>query len=295
MTFKNEAIFISVIAGIFIFLMVIGISALIYEKKNRRTRYAKDNPEDWLLHDFNSKLYHVFFSDKDVDEAAIKIGINIEQYYKNCALLNVKPDTRNLVIKNIYGIVLLMLSFIFLFIFHPLFMPIGLIAFLYFSKWEVIKVKHKAGMMRETVKSELPQFLELLSAELIVGIPIDRAIQILCEKYDSLLSKEFLTSLNDVKLGAGQWQQALENVAYKYEIETLSDFVLDIEIAFRKGISVTQSVITKTKDIKQKHLLNVKEKAGKTENTILIPIALLQFIPMLIYILLPTLVAVGSF
>lgn len=45
--------------------------------------------------------------------------------------------------------------------------------------------------MRLQVSSELPRFLDLLQSELIVGMPIENAIYIIAEKFDSLYHGNF--------------------------------------------------------------------------------------------------------
>ncbi len=47
-----------------------------------------------------------------------------------------------------------------------------------------------------------------MQSELIVGMPIENAIYIIAEKFDSLLSREFLEAMNEMELGISGWQQA---------------------------------------------------------------------------------------
>lgn len=295
MEFRNKALFISIMIGIAIFLFLIVVISAVYNNAIKNTRYARNNPKEWLFYKFNDKLYEAFFGRKDEDEVAVRLGIKVEDYYKNCELIKETPNVKDLIIKYIYGIIILILSVFAGILFNPLFVLFGLCAFYCFTLIPAERVKSKAQDMRQQVESELPQFLDLLCTELEIGLPIDTAIEVLSRKYDGLLSQEFLEALNDAKLGgAGGWQAAIEKVATKYEIEILSDFVLDIIVAFNKGISVAKSVKDKTRSIKQKHTYSVKERAGRSENIILLPITLLQFVPMLVFMLLPSLATVSG-
>ena len=144
---------------------------------------------------------------------------------------------------------------------------------------------------REEIEDDLPRFLDLLEAELVVGLPIENAIYILCRKLpDMLLAREFMDSLNRMKLGADGWQDALTDMADRYNVETLSSFVLNITTAYRRGISITRTIETKNRDIKQSHIVSIRERSGKVTNAILLPTALLQLIPMVVFLLFPTLV-----
>lgn len=241
------------------------------------------------------ELYALLFGEEDPDNIALKFGYKIEEYYKNCNLTGTDPDAKKVVIFCVFGIFSFLCFLIMGILIHPLLITVGFVLLFWFAVKDYLKLKQRADDMRSQVKKELPQFLDLLVTELEVGLPINSAILIISQKYESLLSNEFISSMNDVKLGAGGWQTALEKVAERYSIDILSDFVLDISISFNKGIRMDEAVERKTKEIKQKHLLDVKEKAGRTENTILLPIALFQFIPMLVFILLPTLMSIRNF
>lgn len=287
MRLNNEPLFISVMIGIFLFLILLFTASVIYNSYHKNTRFFKDNPDEWLLHGFHKKIYSAFFRNQEADEIAVRLGLNMEEYHKNCRLLRILPDAEGLVSSYLYGIFFLLTGIIFGLYFNTLFMLIGLLLFYFFAQYKFQRIKHRADELKQQVKKELPQFLELLKTELAVGFPVDEAIRLLSMKYDSLLSKEFLESLNEVKLGVSGWQTALEKVAEKYELDILSDFVMDLTMAFNKGISVTQAVSVKAMDIKRKYYLDMKERAGRTENMILLPITLCQFIPMFLYILLP--------
>ena len=195
---------------------------------------------------------------------------------------------------HVYGFFLLAVCCILSLFVSPLFFLLGVAAFFYLVFYEQQRLDRKAEDLRNQISFELPRFLDLLQTELQVGLPVETAIEILSRRVDSLISREFQESMNETELGATTWPQALEGVASKYNIETLSDFVMEITTAYRKGVSISDAVARKTKEIKATHLLNVKEKAGKTTNTILIPMVIFQFLPMIAFILLPVFAQVSS-
>ena len=120
-------------------------------------------------------------------------------------------------------------------------------------------------------------------------MPIETAIYIICQKFDSLLSEELLLSLQEMRLGVSGWNQAIENVAAKYDVETLSDFAMDVSTSYRKGIPVVYSVSRKTEEIRKVHKLAIKDRAAKANTTILIPTMLFQFLPMIGALMFPML------
>lgn len=290
----TNALFVSILTGLSVFMFFILIAVLQYNQNSKRMRSGKKNPEDWLFKDFSVKLYGAFFGWTDPDVIAGKIGINIEKYYKSCALTKTKPDMKNLVMNHIYAFIILVVCSIMALLFNIWFLFLGFFVFLYLVYYEQKRLDGIAENMRIQVANELPRFLDLLQTELQVGLPIETAIDILSSKMKSLLSEEFKNAMTEMELGVSGWQQALERIAAKYDIETLSEFVMDTSTAYQKGVSIADTVTRKSKDIKQKHLLSIKEKAGKTTNTILIPMVIFQFLPMIAFILLPAFLQVST-
>lgn len=289
---QKQALFISLCMGAAILIFIIFLTAMQYSKSNKHSVYGKNNPDDWLFHNFYLKVYSAFFGIKEPEDVAIKLGINIEKYYKNCQLTRTRPNAKRLIVNTIYGFVAFLVSILLSLLVSPVFAALGVFLFFYLVFFEQQRLNSKAEEMKEQVAAELPRFLDILQTELIVGLPIETSIYIICEKFDSLISREFLEALNEMELGISGWQQALEKVAAKYDIETLSDFVLDVSTSYMKGVSITDSVVRKTKEVKETHLLNIKERAGKTTNTMLIPMAIFQFIPLIVLIMFPTMIQI---
>lgn len=289
---QKQALFISLCMGAAILIFIIFLTAMQYSKSNKHSVYGKNNPDDWLFHNFYLKVYSAFFGIKEPEDVAIKLGINIEKYYKNCQLTRTRPNAKRLIVNTIYGFAAFLVSILLSLLVSPVFAALGVFLFFYLVFFEQQRLNSKAEEMKEQVAAELPRFLDILQTELIVGLPIETSIYIICEKFDSLISREFLEALNEMELGISGWQQALEKVAAKYDIETLSDFVLDVSTSYMKGVSITDSVVRKTKEIKETHLLNIKERAGKTTNTMLIPMAIFQFIPLIVLIMFPTMIQI---
>ena len=289
---QKQALFISLCMGAAILIFIIFLTAMQYSKSNKHSVYGKNNPDDWLFHNFYLKVYSAFFGIKEPEDVAIKLGINIEKYYKNCQLTRTRPNAKRLIVNTIYGFAAFLVSILLSLLVSPVFAALGVFLFFYLVFFEQQRLNSKAEEMKEQVAAELPRFLDILQTELIVGLPIETSIYIICEKFDSLISREFLEALNEMELGISGWQQALEKVAAKYDIETLSDFVLDVSTSYMKGVSITDSVVRKTKEVKETHLLNIKERAGKATNTMLIPMAIFQFSPLFVLIMFPTMIQI---
>lgn len=284
---EADVLVISILIGLMLFLAVISIATILYQKNSKSTRYQKEHPDDWLFHDFNHKMYSAVYGFQDPDTVAQKMGIKTEKYYQNCRLVRKEADLQRLVICYTYGILSLAIFSVLSVVSSIYFLLVGVLLFSLFCFSEQLLLKTKADDMKAQVSGELPRFLDLLQAELQIGMPIENAMLIICEKFPSRISSEFLRAVNEMQMGASGWQKAMENVAERYDEELLSDFVLNVSTSYSKGISIADTVSRKANDIRNTNLLKAKERAGKVTNTILLPMALFQLMPMIVFLIIP--------
>ena len=92
-----DALSISILLGIAIFLFIIFISAIFYNLEHKGTRYASEHPDDWLFHDFDSKMYSAIYGYEKPDTVANKFGIKAEKYYQSCSLVRKQPDMKRMI------------------------------------------------------------------------------------------------------------------------------------------------------------------------------------------------------
>ena len=194
-----------------------------------------------------------------------------------------------MVMRYTYAIILLTICGVLSIVSSMYFMLCGILGFFILVGYEQMTLNAKAESMKAQIADELPRFLDLLQAELQIGMPIENAMLVICEKFPSLISTEFLRALSESQMGASGWQQAMEDVAARYDEETLSDFVLNVSTSYTKGVSIAATVSKKAKDIRETHVLAVKERAGKVTNTILLPMAIFQLMPMIVFLIIPIL------
>lgn len=71
--------------------------------------------------------------------------------------------------------------------------------------------------------------------------------------------------------------------------ENWKDALGNVSTSYTKGVSIAATVSKKAKDIRETHVLAVKERAGKVTNTILLPMAIFQLMPMIVFLIIPIL------
>jgi Flp pilus assembly protein TadB len=153
---------------------------------------------------------------------------------------------------------------------------------------EVQKVDKAAKLKKFRMVDELPRFIDLLQTALQINMPVEDAIIITAKSlHDTVLASEFLNAVADMQMGVHDWQSALEQMARNYEIDTLSDFVLDLVTSYSKGVPIADAVARKSRDIKQSNLLAMKERASRLTSTILLPVLGFKVMPLLALLCIP--------
>ena len=285
---------LSILIALTLITIILALAILADEHSKKKIVSRDLDKNDWLFHNFPEKVYSLLWKDEIPEDIATKFGFDVEQYYVDCRICEETPNLKKIMGYFAIGIFLTLVSF-------ALIIPVGLAAvcfgFIIFAMCTMMpkrKVSKRAEEYRIQVENELPRFLDILQTEIDVGIPMEQAIYLTASNIDGRLSEDFLKSLSEVELGLDGWQQALQRLSEKYEIDTLSDFVLDIITSFSKGVDISERVTAMTKEIRQSHLLTQKERAGKLQSSIVLPIMVLKVAPLMLFMLIPSIVAITS-
>lgn len=250
----------------------------------------------WLFDNFFENLTDSFIAEEDLNKVARRLSVATDKYFFNCAITRQTAQLKKVVGTRIFAIAILILSVVLGFLTQSLVIviigtTIAVMLFVYLP----MKADADAKKRKNTIQLELPRFLDLLKTALQINLPVDQAIEITARHIDCTLSDEMLAALAEAKMGTLSWQAALQKLAQQYEIDDLSDFILDIIVAFDKGISIYDVVAKKAASMKQSRLLNAKEKASKLTSWIVLPMFAFKVIPLLILMMLPLILTIDQF
>lgn len=282
---------ISALYGISAFLFIIG-----YGAAPRYSALNKREAEDWIFADGMTKLYELIFGDTDPVRVSKIFGLEYDKYMVDCSVIGRTPNMKREAMARVIGV----FSFIFGILLSLLMMsliPLVVGSFLYILlAARVPRSTHsKAEAKKQNINMELSRFVDLFLSALEIDFPVEIAIMQTADALPCILSDELKTAMAETQVGAKNWQQALEEIARKYEIDLLSDFVLDIITAYNKGVSVTEAVARKSYEIKQSSLLSAKEKTAKMTNLILAPLVIFKILPLIVVMLVPIIVEIYTF
>lgn len=283
---------VAFICGIAIFFLVIAIAAVIHANNPKNAQSGNT----WLFNQWQPTVYDLIFREKAPSTIGKLIGMDVEKYLSDCKLIRKEEQSKVVIIDKFVGYLIIILGcFVGILARSPYFMFASLLVAFPFVTLPIYLVETAANKRRFQISDELPRFLDMLHTALLIGIPIDSAIELTAQNLKgTVLAEELLETLADTKVGAYSWQEALEQLAARYNVDAFSDFVLDINNSFNLGSSIQNSVERKSKEIKQTNLVAMKERAAKLTNTILVPVLLFKIIPIMAIMIIPIIIELNK-
>ena len=223
--------------------------------------------------------------------AARKIGVAVDRYIFSCRMLGIKPRIGRLVACKVTGMTLSVIALPLIFM-NPLIGAVVLIGGFVLSVVPARRVSELAKNKQRELEDSLPRFFDMLYTALRINMPVVQAIEQTAKCTEGVLAEELLASIAEVKMGVSSWQVALYNLAQKYETEEFTDFVLDITTAYEKGVSITDIVERKSKEIKQSSVFKAKERAAKLSSMIIFPVFILELVPVFVILFAPIVIQI---
>lgn len=291
---------------VFAIILILGVVLTILIEKKKKDKYIKRieqhrafNKED-VFEEFKEKnrysdafnRYVRPYIDKNptgFHRLINALGFNLQTFQRQLLRADVKNVTpielATVKIIGLFGFFFILLTTILFLGFDALFLSGAFLVAFYVMPTARLDAKY--NKRKEEIREILPTYLRLLANATSVGLTIEEAIRKVSHKYPCLLSEEFKKVETEVKY-SNDWAQALENMAFKNDIDELYNLVAEINITKEKGTPITDVLVRHADKIDIESSLAVTEKARKKATGMIIPIFVFQFIPVLGIVMLPT-------
>lgn len=286
---RVDLIWICILYGI-----TIGLLVLAFGSMPKKTRLGGD--DESLLDHFFQRLYDAIFGNTDPLSVSKTFGLEYDKYMIDCTVIGKKPDFKKEAMMRVIGAFAFFFSIpLSVILYSPFPLALGCLLYILLCSYPVHATHSAAVRKKLLLTSEMPRFVDLLLSALQINLPIEIAIIQTAESVPCVLSEELRATFAETKIGAKNWQQALESIAQKYEIDQLSDFVLNIITAFNKGVSITDAVARESYNVRQSALLSAKERTAKMTTAVLFPMVIFKIIPLIVVLMLPIMMQAMSF
>lgn len=170
------------------------------------------------------------------------------------------------------------------------FIAIGLIIYFLGGFLPQNIITQKIEKRRKQITRELPDFLDLLKSATEAGLSIYEAIEKVAKRTSGPVAEEFQSVIIETKARGGQWKQAMENMAFRNDIDTLTDVVSDILISYEKGTPITDTLAKEAQIMRDIRNTQIQEQARRLNVRMIIPMAIFSFLPLLYLLMAPMLI-----
>ena len=136
----------------------------------------------------------------------------------------------------------------------------------------------------EKLNKEAYYYFEVLTLALESGRNLENAIKMACKYIDSEISDEFKQTLKEVNFGKSL-TEALAVMGYRIPSLTINNIILNMEQSNLFGNSIIDTMYNQLDFLKDKQIMEIKEKINKIPNKISI-ISVLIFVPLILLIIL---------
>jgi tight adherence protein C len=139
---------------------------------------------------------------------------------------------------------------------------------------------------KDTMRSELPNVLDLLCVSVEAGLGFDQALVKLNERMEGPLVDEFGLVLHEMRIGQSR-SAALKNLSKRVEAPEVAQFARAIIQADQLGISLSRILRVQSQDMRLRRQLAAEEKAMKAPVKMLFPTVIFIFPSMFVVALGP--------
>lgn len=142
------------------------------------------------------------------------------------------------------------------------------------------KIKERS----EKLESEALEFFEILTLSLESGKNIEGALESTTSSIDSELSKEFKQTLYEIKFGK-DISTAFSDMRLRIPSDIINNIILNIVEANKFGNGVLSTMYDQIEYLREKRVLNIREKINKIPNKVSI-ISVLFIVPLILILIL---------
>lgn len=159
------------------------------------------------------------------------------------------------------------------------------IALLFFllPTWILDKADKQA---KEEMRRQVPIFFGIVQALVEAGLPVHTAVRSTARRFDGRLGQE-LAQLEVEEKRYGNWRKALEEMAYRWEIESLVSIVLEINGAMTKGVSIAAALATQVEELLKQQEDEAADRMNRMSVRLLPLLILFMGVPLLFLVLGP--------
>jgi tight adherence protein C len=155
------------------------------------------------------------------------------------------------------------------------------------------RMKGAIKKREEAIFKDLPDIVDMLAIAVEAGSGFESALAIVCQNFESPLTDELSTALQEMELGLPR-KQALQEMRDRVDIDVVRTLILALLQADALGIPIGRVLKSQATEVRARRRAWAREKAAKLPIKIMFPLVLFIFPPILGLVLGPAALSFGK-
>ncbi|KZE53566.1 pilus assembly protein TadC [Brevibacillus parabrevis] len=143
------------------------------------------------------------------------------------------------------------------------------------------------------IREQVPIFFGIVQSLVEAGMPLQSAVKQTARRFNARLGKE-LSWLEVAEKRHGSWRKALEELAFRWEVDSLSTIALEMNEAISKGVSISHMLSVQIEE----QVRQLEDEAAAHMNRLnirLLPLVIVFMgVPLLFLVIGPALMGIGE-
>ncbi len=158
------------------------------------------------------------------------------------------------------------------------------IAVIYYYLFYYLTIERPTKTRMKKLDKEALQFFEILTLTLESGRNLENALEITVSNVDSEISREFKKTLLEMKFGKSLIE-SIEDMKKRIPSETINNILLNITQTSVFGNNILDTMYNQVDFLRDKQILEIKEKINKIPNKVSI-VSVLLVVPLILMLVL---------
>ena len=155
--------------------------------------------------------------------------------------------------------------------------------------WATRALDQVARARSRALDAHLSEAIEVMCLGLRAGLSFDRALELYCSSFSSVLSAELLRAMRAWQAGIATREKAPQNLASSYDSHVLKRMVDGVVRSMRFGTPLADTLESLAAEARHAHKAAVQEQVMKAPVKMMLPIGLLILPSMLLLVMGPIL------
>ncbi|MFS0558505.1 type II secretion system F family protein [Brevibacillus sp. 179-C9.3 HS] len=143
------------------------------------------------------------------------------------------------------------------------------------------------------IREQVPIFFSIVQSLVEAGMPLQQAVKQTARRFDARLGRE-LASLEVGEKRLGNWRKALEELAFRWEVDSLTTIALEMNEAMKKGVSISQMLSVQVEEQVRQQEDEAATHMNRLNIRLLPFVILLMGLPLLFLVMGPALIGIGD-